>query len=598
MGKTATGQTGLPWLHNYDPDVPSTLNYPEMTLDELFRQSAEKHGKAVALIFFGKRMTYTELDAQIKTLASSMQEIGIKQGDRVTLLLPNCPQYVIAYYAILSIGAIVVPVNPLSTESELLHIFRDGQVRTAISLDLLAGKLESVRDTCHNSGEGHLLEYTFYTSLNEFMPYPIKALYPLSRKLSDQAKARLPQCRRLSELLKRTPQSTTPPALDLYKDIAMLIYTGGTTGKPKGVMLSHYALVANASQCAAWVNMSEEDRLLTVLPVFHGFGMSVCMNAPLISGASSVLLPRFNVDDILKGMDRFRPTLFAGVPTMYIGLINHPKLDHYDISSLRGCFVGAAPLAPEVKRQFEDLTGGRLMEGYGLTEAVTALCANPYHGVNKTGSIGLPFSDVHIQIRDIDTGEQQLAPGEVGELAIACPEIMLGYYNRPQETTSAIRNGWLYTGDLGYMDEEGYFFIVDRKKDMIITGGFNVYPREVEDILYQHPAVKEACVIGIPDNYRGESVKAFITLREGFVVEETEIIAYCRQYLLPYKVPQQVEVRAELPMTAIGKILRRALREQITTSPPDILPASTVESPAATHAEPNPLPSQSEKFDT
>ena len=258
---------------------------------------------------------------------------------------------------------------------------------------------------------------------------------------------------------------------------------------------------------------------------------------------------------------------------MYIGLINHPHLGKYNLSSLRGCFVGAAPLAPEIKRQFEELTASRLMEGYGLTEAVTALCANPYRGINKTGSIGIPFSDVVIRIRDIETGEMDLLPLEVGEIVLSGPEVMLGYYNRPEETASTIRDGWLYTGDLGYMDNDGYFFIVDRKKDMIITGGFNVYPREVEDVLYQHPAVKETSVIGLPDDYKGERVKAFITLREGATVTEPEIINYCKQHLLPYKVPQQVEIRSELPMTAIGKILKRVLREEdtgVSTNTPSI----------------------------
>ncbi|MBP1760362.1 MAG: acyl-CoA synthetase (AMP-forming)/AMP-acid ligase, partial [Firmicutes bacterium] len=520
------------------------------------------HSEAIALIYFGREILYRQLGRYVNSLATAMQKIGIQQGDRIALLLPNCPQYVISYYAILSIGGIVVPINPLSTESELLHIFRDAQVQVAISLDLLAGRLENVRDTCHNTGEHHILKHTFYTALNEFMPIPIKLLYPLSRKLSDETKARLPQCKSLKPLLSQDPQPSSPSNIDLSRDIAVLIYTGGTTGKPKGVMLSHQALIANATQGAAWVQMQEDDRLLAVLPIFHGFGMSVCMNAPLISGSSCVLIPRFDKDDILKGIHRFHPTLFAGVPTMYIGLINHPRLANYKLSSLRGCFVGAAPLAPEVKRQFEELTGSRLMEGYGLTEAVTALCANPFHGVNKTGSIGIPFPDVIIQIRDIETGEKILPPLEIGEIVLKAPEIMLGYYNQPLETASAIRDRWLYTGDIGYIDEDGYFYIVDRKKDMIITGGFNVYPREVEDVLYLHPAVKEACVIGIPDDYKGERVKGFITLKEDMMVEEQEIIEFCRLHLLPYKVPKQIEIRPDLPMTAIGKILKRNLREQ------------------------------------
>lgn len=562
MNDVEINETPQPWTKHYDSEVALTLDYPKVTLDELFRRSVQNHPKAIAIIFFGLEMSYQRLGRYVNSLSLSLIDIGIHPGDRVALLLPNCPQYVISYYALLSIGAVVVPVNPLSTETELLHIFRDGQVRAAICLDLLAGRLENVRDTCHSAGEHHLLEHTFYTALNEFMPFPIKALYRLSRKISREAKTRLPHCKWLKVLLHKEPLPHIAVNIDLQRDTALLIYTGGTTGKPKGVMLSHNALVANARQGVAWVQMREVDRLLAVLPIFHGFGMSVCMNAPLISGASSVLIPRFNVDDILKGINNSHPTLFAGVPTMYIGLINHPRLKHYNLSSLRGCFVGAAPLAPEVKRQFEELTDSKLMEGYGLTEAVTAICANPYCGINKTGSIGVPFPDVTMRVRDIETGEIDLLPLAVGEIVLKGPDVMLGYYNRPQETTSTLRDGWLYTGDLGYMDQDGYFYVVDRKKDMIITGGFNVYPREVEDVLYQHPAVKEASVIGIPDDYKGELIKAFITLRDGSTVIEPEIIAFCKQHLMLYKVPKQVEIRSELPMTAIGKILKRALREE------------------------------------
>lgn len=575
MNDATTSEPLLPWAKHYDSEVAITLNYPELTLDALFRQSVQNHAEAIALIFFGLEISYKQLGLYVNNLATALKDLGIQQGDRVALLLPNCPQYVMSYYAILSIGAVVVPVNPLSTEPELLHIFRDGRVRVAICLDLLAGRLENARETCHAAGEHHLLEHTFYTALNEFMPFPIKALYRLSRKISREAKARLPHCVWFKTLIHKGTQLNLTGNLDLHHDVALLIYTGGTTGKPKGIMLSHYSLIANATQGVAWVQMGKEDRLLAVLPIFHGFGMSVCMNAPLIAGASCVLIPRFNVDDILKGIHRFHPTLFAGVPTMYIGLINHPRLAHYNLSSLRGCFVGAAPLAPEVKRQFEELTDSKLMEGYGLTEAVTALCANPYRGINKTGSIGIPFPDVTMSIRDIETGEVDLIPLEVGEIVLRGPDVMLGYNNRPEESASTLRDGWLYTGDMGYMDEDGYFFIVDRKKDLIISGGFNVYPREVEDVLYQHPAVMEASVIGIPDDYKGERVKAFITLRDGATVKEPEIISFCKQHLIPYKVPQQVEIRTELPMTAIGKILKRALREEDNSVPADTSPTDS-----------------------
>lgn len=557
-------ERNLPWLGHYDSEVPFTLTYPEVPLTEPFQQSVHIHFNEVALIFFGRKITYRELGQLVGKLAGGFMRSGIKQGDRVGLILANCPQYVISYYAILTIGAIVVPVNPLSTETELLHIFRDGDIKAAIALDLLADRLESVRNTCREAGEEQLLKNVFYTSLREFMPFPLKQLFPLKQKLSPQVKQNLAGCQRFGALLQGPSYSGMPPVVDVHRDVAVLIYTGGTTGKPKGVMLSHSALIANASQCTQWVNMMPKDSLLAVLPLFHGFGMSVCMNAPLIAGGTSILIPRFGVKEILQVIHRFRPTLFAGVPTMYIGLINHPQLKRFDLSSLRGCFVGAAPLPPEIKRQFEELTGSKLMEGYGLTEAVTADCANPYRGVNKTGSIGIPFPDIVMRIRDVETGEQELPAGEVGELVLQGPDLMLGYYNRPEETAAALRNGWLYTGDLGYMDEDGYFYIVDRKKDMIITGGFNVYPREVEDVLYQHPAVKEACVLGVPDTYKGEKVKAFITLKEDNTVEEDEIIAFCRKHLIPYKVPNQVEIRKELPKTVIGKILKRALRDSVS----------------------------------
>lgn len=557
-------QPGQPWSKSYDPEVPHTLNYPQITLCALLDQTAQQQPQKTALIFFGKSITYEQLRQHINSVAAALQQNGIKPGDLVALLLPNCPQYIISYYAILTIGAVVVPVNPLLTVSELVHVVQDSGVRAAICLDLLAEKLGQVQERCHAAGNTRLLENIYYTSLRDFLPFPLNVLYPLKQKLPPGVKARLAAGKKFTDLLKSSsPPEPVPPA-DIHHDTAVLIYTGGTTGKPKGIMLSHYALVVNAHQGIAWVQMSarEQDILLAVLPIFHGFGMSVCMNAPLLAGGTTVLLPRYDAGEILQTIHRHRPTLFAGVPTMYIGLINHPQLSRFDLSSLRGCFVGAAPMAPEIKRRFETLTGARLMEGYGLTEAVTAKSANPYRGVNKTGSIGIPFPDTLFRIVDVETGKQELSPREIGELVLQSPDLMLGYYNNPEETAATIRNGWLHTGDLGYMDEDGYFFIVERKKDLIITGGFNVYPREVEDVLYQHPAVQEASVIGVPDDYRGEAVKAFIALKEGASAEQDQIIDFCRQHLVAYKVPRQVEFCEELPKTAIGKILKRTLRER------------------------------------
>ncbi len=341
----------------------------------------------------------------------------------------------------------------------------------------------------------------------------------------------------------------------------MLIYSGGTTGIAKGIMLSHFNLVANAHQVAAWGSIDESDRLLAVLPFFHGFGMSVLMNAPMLVGGEIVVLPRFKAKEVAKAIEKHKPTFFIGVPTMFVALSNLPDIGRYDFSSLKGIFVGAAPLTQAIKDDFEAKTGGRMIEGYGLTEAVTAIMANPYRGVHKLASIGIPFPDVDAKIVSIDDGED-LPAGELGEILIKSPTVMLGYYHLPTETAEALREGWLYTGDIGYMDEDGYFYITDRKKELIIVGGFNVFPREIDELIYQHPKVREGICVGLPDPYKGERIKVYIVLKEGETATEEELIAYFRENLVDYKVPSEIEFRTELPKSAIGKILRRALKEE------------------------------------
>jgi len=555
-----------PWYRHYDPDVPKNLTYPQKTVLEIFEERAKEAPDRPAVIFFGRHLSYGQLIGYIDRVAAGLKDLGLDPGERLALLLPNCPQYVIAFFAAIKAGLTVVPLNPLSTERELEFIVRDAGIKAAVVLDLLAARVQKVRERVSADGSSSLLSRVIYAAIPEFLPFPLNWLYPLRQPLSPEAKSALRHGLFFGRLLSAQARPLVPEPVDQEKDLAVLIYTGGTTGKPKGVMLSHRALVVNASHVVAWGQMVPADRVLAVLPLFHGFGMSVGMNAPLITGAASVLVPRYNAGDLLQVIHRQRPTLFAGVPTMYIGMINHPDLKRYDLSSLRGCFAGAAALPAEVKRRWEELTGGRLLEGYGLTEAVTAKSANPYRGLNKTGSIGIPFPDTVMEIVDIETGEKVLKPGEIGEIRLKSPDLMLGYWNRPEETAAALRGGWLYTGDLGKMDEDGYFYIVERKKDLIITGGFNVYPREVEDVLYLHPAVKEASVIGVPDEYRGEAVKAFVVLREGMTATEAEIIAFCREHLTPYKVPRQVEFVPDLPKSAIGKVLRRALREKSGSS--------------------------------
>lgn len=567
----ASPAPAYPWHKHYDPDVRKAMDYPKGTVLDLFEESARKFPDKRALVFFNRAVTFGRLADLVSRLASSLKGLGLAPGDRVALLLANCPQYVVSFYALMKLGAIIVPINPLSTERELEYIFRDAEVKAVIALDLLAGRIEKVRERCKDAPG--LLGHAIYTSMREYMPFPLSLLYPLKQKLSPEARLALPRGLAFAKLVAATvaapgaSQAAAAAALprvdiDPAKDVAVLIYTGGTTGRPKGVMLSHRSLVVNASHVKEWGQVEPQDSILAVLPLFHGFGMSVCMNATMMHGGTSFLVPRFLPGEVLKLIHKYRPTLFIGVPTMYVALINHPDAKKYDLSSIRGCFAGAAALPGEVKRRFEELTGGKLLEGYGLTEAVTAKCANPYRGLNKTGSIGIPFPDTVMEIVDIEQGDKVLPAGEVGEIRLKSPDLMLGYWNRPEETAEALRGGWLYTGDLGKMDEDGFFYIVERKKDLIITGGFNVYPKEVEEVLYLHPAVQEACVVGIPDEYRGEAVKAFVQLREGMTATPAEIIAFCKEHLTPYKVPRTVEFVTEFPKSAIGKILRRVLRER------------------------------------
>jgi long-chain acyl-CoA synthetase len=529
-----------PWLKFYDDGVPESIEYPDINAFELLSGTASKMPGKTALVYHGKEVKYGELLRYSENLASYLYST-LGEEEKVMLVLPNSPQYVIGYYAILRANCIVVPDNPLSTEAEMTYKVKDAGVKAVITLDIFYPK---VRKVCEELG----VENIIVSKAQDFV------LPPSDERLEHP---------KFTDLIN---QSGDLPSLNReVNKTAALLYTGGTTGVPKGVELTHYNIVVNAYQVRSWIDVNKNDRVVAALPLFHGYGMSVLMNCTILSGGSAILMPRFSPEDFLKIVETYRPTIFAGVPTMYIALLNYPDLKKYDLSCFRGCFVGAAPLPLEVKRRWEEVTKATLMEGYGLTEAVTAQCCNPLKGVNKEGSIGVPFPDVIFKIVDIETGTKAMPVGEPGELIIKSPSVMKGYYNREEETKSVIRNGWLYTGDIAYMDEDGFFYIVERKKDLIIVGGFNVYPKEVEDVLYKHPKVMEAAVVGVPDEYRGEVVKAFVVLKHG--VEETEqtkqeIIEFCSKYLSKYKVPKYVEFKKSLPKSPIGKILRRALREE------------------------------------
>ncbi|MGB9777560.1 MAG: long-chain-fatty-acid--CoA ligase [Anaerolineae bacterium] len=546
-----------PWLKFYDKEVPRHIDYPRIPLYRLLDDTAAATPDRPCTCFFGRRETYRRIKDFSDRFAVALRGLGVRKGDRVALLLPNLPQFIIAYYGILKAGAVVVPLNPLYTERELTFHLTDSGAETLVTIPMLMEKVAAL--------EGKTpLKRAIYTRVADFLPFPLSLLQGVREGRAARQAVRKPgglQWVRFRDMLRNpAPADFRPEPVD-PDEMAALLYSGGTTGVAKGIMLSHFNFVANAYQVKAWGALSNEQSILAVLPFFHGFGMSVTMNAPILAGGEIIILPRFNARQVAQTIHKYKPDFFIGVPTMFVALSNLPDIGKYNLRSVKGIFVGAAPLTRAIKEEFEAKTGGRMIEGYGLTEAVTAIAANPYHGLHKIGSIGIPFPDVDMKIVSLD-GTRDLPPGEQGEIVLRSPTVMLGYYKMPEETAKTIVDGWLFTGDIGYMDEDGYFYITDRKKELIIVGGFNVFPREIDELIYQHPKVKEGITVGIPDPYKGERIKVYIVLKEGETATEEEFIAYFRQNLTPYKVPSEVEFRTELPKSAIGKILRRQLREE------------------------------------
>ena len=549
-----------PWLKFYDEGVPAHIDYPEQTLPELLAASARRHPRRTATVFMGKSLSYAALDEAATRFAIALRSLGVQKGDRVALVLPNCPQFLIGYYGAMRLGAVVVPTNPLYVEREMEHQFKDAGVKVVLTLDLFYPKVRKVKEATG-------VESIVVTSVKEQLPALLALLYPLKAK-HDGTLVTIPAengVYMLPDLLKAAsgPEPAGGPDPD---DLALLQYTGGTTGVSKGAMLTHRNLVTNTVQSVAWMTPdargSEPDIVLGALPYFHVYGMTVAMNLAVYLGGMQILLPRFVVHDVLEAIRKYRPTLFPGAPTMYVALINSPETQKYDLSSIRACLSGSAPLPVEVQNKFEALTGGKLVEGYGLTEASPVTHCNPLYGHRKYGKIGVPFPDTEARVVDLETGTEVLGPNQPGELCIRGPQVMKGYWNRPEETAQTLRDGWLYTGDIATVDDEGYFAIVDRKKEMIIASGYNIYPREIEEVLYGHPKVKEAAVVGVPDPYRGETVKAFIVPKDGVNLTADEILSYCKEKLAVYKVPKLVEFRKELPKSMVGKVLRRVLRDE------------------------------------
>jgi long-chain acyl-CoA synthetase len=539
-----------PWFRFWPTDVPKIIRYPLVPLHEVLTRTAKEHPKKTAIAYVENEMTYAELDSLSDQFAGALAKLGVKKGDRVAVFLPNIPQFVIAYFGILKIGAVLTAISPLHKEREVECQLSDSEAETIIALDALYPIVDKIwRKTT--------LKNAVVTSLEEYA----------SKTASSPSKIeQAPNVYSFQTLLKEKVSKPPQVVINPTEDLAALQYTGGTTGTAKGAMLTHMNLVSNAIAFAAWIKGTPvQETFLTALPLFHIYGMTTSMNVPISLAAKIVLLPRFDPMAALESIQKHRVTVFCGVPTMYSVLLANPDLCKFDLTSIRVCISGASSLPPQVQKRFMEITGGFLAEGYGLTEAAPVTHCTPVDRTMKTvkvGSIGLPLPDTDARIVDVETGEKTLKPGETGELAVKGPQVMKGYWKNQEETALVLRGGWLLTGDIGKMDQDGYFYLTDRKKDLIKYKDYSVYPREIEDVIYEHPAVKFCAVVGKPDPTMGEVPKAFIVLKDGAKATETEIMAFIKDKVASYKAVREVEFRTELPISSAGKILRRMLQEE------------------------------------
>jgi long-chain acyl-CoA synthetase len=538
-----------PWFKNWPNDVPKHLNYPEIPLFDLLSQAAKKHPKSPAIAYFDSEITYEELDLFSDQFSAALTSLGVGKGDCVALFLPNIPQFIIAYYGVLKVGAVLTAISPLHREREVEYQLGDSEAKVVLTLDSLLPIVEAVWQKTR-------LKHVVLTNLEEYSGQPALGSQPNSK-----AKAHS-----LRELLAQTAAESPKVKIDPSEDLAALQYTGGTTGKSKAAMLTLLNLVSNAVAFAAWIKGAEaRETFLTALPLFHIYGMTTSLNVPVSLAAKMVLLPKFEPIKAQEAIQKHGVTVFCGVPTMYQSLIANQELGKFDLTSIRVCISGASPLPPQVQKKFMQTTGGLLAEGYGLTEASPVTHCSPADKTMKTvrvGSIGLPLPDTEAMIVDVETGTKTLPVGEEGELAVRGPQVMKGYWRQPDETALVLRGGWLLTGDIARMDAEGYFYITDRKKDLIKYKDYSVYPREIEDILYEHPAVKLCAVVGKADAKAGEIPKAYVVLKEGAKATAQEIIDFINGKVAPYKAIREIEFRKDLPFSSAGKVLRRILRDE------------------------------------
>ena len=560
---TAPGTDGSaderPWLKMYPDAVDWRAPLEIVPLWENIDDAVARFSDRNLIDFLDRKFTYSQIGDLANRAAKGFQDLGVGKGVNVGLFLPNCPQFVVCYYGILKAGGTVVNYSPLYSEPELEYQIEDSHtdIMVTLNVEALYPKMASLLPKTR-------LKKLVIGTIAEVLPFPKSLLYPLVKRKEISKVPKDGNHVRFADLT-ANGGDFAPVEVDPHEEIAVLQYTGGTTGISKGAMLTHANLMANVQQSYLWNTAMEEgkDVFMAVLPFFHVFSMTSVMNLSIRSGAEMVVHPRFVLDDVMRDIDRKKPTGFQGVPTMYNAMSNHPKIAEFDLRSIKACISGGAPLPVEVKAQFEKLAGCTVMEGYGLTESSPSAACNPLEGVNKAGSIGLPLPQTEIVITDREDPHKILGIGEDGEICIVGPQVMKGYWNRPEATVDTIVEGRLRTGDVGYMDEEGYTFIIDRMKDLILCGGFNVYPRHVEEAIYRHPSVEEVTVIGIPDDYRGESPKAFVRLKEGAEpVDEAGMIEFLRERLGKHEIPREIEFRAELPKTLIGKLSKKELVEE------------------------------------
>jgi long-chain acyl-CoA synthetase len=551
------------WHKWYDDGVPPEVDFEDLTIDQIFDRAVERHADRPAVVFQNGRLSYGQLREHVDSLATALSGMGVGKDDRVAIHLPNLPQTVIGFFATQRLGATAVMTNPLYVPRELEHQWNDAGIDVAITADFLFERhISAMRDRLP-------ARHYVIASIPEYLRFPLNRLAPLRLKRMDPptyAKvAPGDGIHKFRHLVNATDPE--PPSVDIaMDDVALLQYTGGTTGVSKGAQLTHRNISYNVQQVMAWFPTVEPGRevLLAAVPFFHVLGLTVCLNWPVRAGAAMVLMPNpRDIPEMVKNISRHRVTLFPAVPAMFNAINNHPGVDAIDVTSVKACFSGSAPLSEDVQIRFENLTGSKIVEGYGLTETSPVTHANPMWGTRKIGHVGLPVPSTDAKIVDPDTGAEEMPVGREGELIIRGPQVMRGYWQMPEATADMIRDGWLYTGDLAVMDADGYFRIVGRKKDVIIASGYNIYPDEVDGVLMSHPAVLDACTIGVPDERRGETVQAFVVRQPDQQVSEAELIAFCREQLAAYKVPTAIEFRDELPKSAALKTLRRVLRDEV-----------------------------------